>query len=93
MEGESHVGLLPIARGLEGGEIGLWQSVRLQLRLGLRLGLQTLLELCHSRAVGAGCEDTSLESSAIETETVAVEALTDNFTSTDDDCTIAVVEG
>lgn len=65
----------------------------LLLRLILCLQFQALLELSNSRSVdGAARQGATLQSAAIEARLVAVEALTNNFATTDDDGAMAVVE-
>lgn len=67
--------------------------VRLRLTLWLWLRLQTLLELGNSRAVqGGGWQNARLKGTAIKAWTVAVEALADNLTTSNDDRTMAIVK-
>jgi len=66
--------------------------VRIDIMFGLRSRLQARLEF-YNRAIEARRrQDSRLEGSAIETWTVTIEALADNFTAPDDDRTMAIVQ-
>ena len=98
MHRERAVGIVTTAGRLERGEgtrvltilmLGLWRMLRLRL-----FRFQTQLELSDGRAAeSGGGQDACLEGAANKTRPVGVEALADDLTTTNDDRTVAVVEG
>lgn len=95
MHAQRSIGVMTTAHGLERSEstfILLITLLRLTTRL--RLSFQTLLEFGNSRAIDGGAgQATSLQSTAVEAGLVAIEALTDDLTTTNDDSAVAVVKG
>lgn len=82
------------AHGFERRELAcVLLTVRLRLTLWLRLRLQALLKLGDGGAVqGGGWQNARLEGTAIEAWTVAVEALADDLTASNDNRTMAIVK-
>lgn len=95
MHGQRGVGVVAAAHGLEGCECPLIRLIwYLGLALWLHLGLQALLELGDGWAIeGRGWQYTGLQCATVESGTVAVEALANNFATTHDDRAMAVVQG
>lgn len=68
--------------------------IRLRFRLTLWLILQTLLQLRNGRPIkSTGRQNTRLESPPIEAMTISIEALPDHLATSNNDGTVAVVQG